>query len=51
VRQYPHIPGVDFAGSVIESAHPAYKPGDAVILTGWRVGEKSLGRLMARRRG
>src|SRR5712671_3409513 len=26
VRQYPHIPGVDFAGTVIESAHPAYKP-------------------------
>ena len=43
VRQYPHIPGVDFAGTVIESAHPAYKPGDAVILTGWRVGENRWG--------
>ena len=43
VRQYPHIPGVDFAGTVIESAHAAYKPGDAVILTGWRVGENRWG--------
>jgi acrylyl-CoA reductase (NADPH) len=39
VRQYPHIPGVDFAGTVLESAHKDFKPGDAVILTGWRVGE------------
>jgi acrylyl-CoA reductase (NADPH) len=43
VRQYPHIPGVDFAGSVIESANLDYKPGDAVILTGWRVGEARWG--------
>jgi acrylyl-CoA reductase (NADPH) len=39
VKQYPHVPGIDFAGSVIESAHPAYRPGDNVVLTGWRVGE------------
>ena len=39
VRSYPHIPGVDFAGIVEESAHPAYAPGDSVVLTGWRVGE------------
>ncbi|HVT54092.1 MAG TPA: alcohol dehydrogenase catalytic domain-containing protein, partial [Dongiaceae bacterium] len=43
VRQYPHIPGVDFAGSVIDSANPAFKPGDPVILTGWRVGEARWG--------
>jgi len=43
VRQYPHIPGVDFAGTVIESTNPAYKAGDAVILTGWRVGEARWG--------
>jgi acrylyl-CoA reductase (NADPH) len=43
VRQYPHIPGVDFAGTVLESGNPAYKPGDAVILTGWRVGESRWG--------
>ena len=39
VRAYPHIPGVDFAGKVEESRHPDFKPGDAVVLTGWRVGE------------
>jgi acrylyl-CoA reductase (NADPH) len=39
VRQYPHVPGIDFAGTVEESSSPAFKPGDAVILTGWRVGE------------
>ncbi|HEY4162109.1 MAG TPA: MDR family oxidoreductase [Dongiaceae bacterium] len=43
VRQYPHVPGVDFAGKVIESAHPGYRPGDNVILTGWRVGEARWG--------
>ncbi len=39
VRRYPHVPGVDFAGTVAESRHPAYKPGDPVVLTGWGVGE------------
>jgi acrylyl-CoA reductase (NADPH) len=39
VRQYPHVPGIDFAGTVEASASPEFKPGDAVILTGWRVGE------------
>jgi len=39
VRSYPHVPGVDFAGTVLESASPAWKPGDQVVLTGWRVGE------------
>ncbi|MCR6631549.1 MAG: oxidoreductase [Magnetospirillum sp.] len=39
VRQYPHVPGIDFAGTVETSESPAYKPGDKVILTGWRVGE------------
>ena len=43
VRQYPHIPGVDFAGTVSESANPNFKSGDAVILTGWRVGEARWG--------
>jgi acrylyl-CoA reductase (NADPH) len=43
VRQYPHIPGIDFAGTVSESANAAFKPGDAVILTGWRVGEARWG--------
>ncbi|MEK9672759.1 MAG: MDR family oxidoreductase [Rhodospirillaceae bacterium] len=39
VRDYPHIPGIDFSGVVEESSSPDYKPGDEVILTGWRVGE------------
>ncbi len=39
VRNYPHVPGVDFAGEVEESSDPRYAPGDSVILTGWRVGE------------
>ncbi len=43
VRKYPHVPGVDFAGRVEASNHPAFMPGDAVILTGWRVGESHWG--------
>ena len=39
VRAYPHIPGIDFAGTVAESRHPDFSPGDKVVLTGWRVGE------------
>ena len=43
VRQYPHIPGIDFAGTVESSTSPQWKIGDAVILTGWRVGETHWG--------
>jgi acrylyl-CoA reductase (NADPH) len=43
VRNYPHIPGIDFAGTVELSDSPAFKPGDPVILTGWRVGEMQWG--------
>ncbi|HUC61075.1 MAG TPA: MDR family oxidoreductase [Alphaproteobacteria bacterium] len=43
VRQYPHVPGVDFAGTVEASASPKFKPGDKVVLTGWRVGENQWG--------
>jgi acrylyl-CoA reductase (NADPH) len=43
VRQYPHIPGVDLAGTVEKSSHPAYQTGDSVLLTGWRVGERYWG--------
>jgi acrylyl-CoA reductase (NADPH) len=39
VRRYPHIPGIDFSGVVESSESPKFKPGDEVILTGWRVGE------------
>ena len=43
VRTYPHIPGIDFAGSVEHSEAPEFEPGDPVILTGWRVGEAQWG--------
>ncbi|MBT7676563.1 MAG: oxidoreductase [Flavobacteriaceae bacterium] len=39
VKDYPHIPGIDFAGTVEQSSDPKFKAGDKVILTGWRVGE------------
>jgi acrylyl-CoA reductase (NADPH) len=39
VRSYPHVPGIDFAGTVEASDDPRYAPGDKVVLTGWRVGE------------
>jgi acrylyl-CoA reductase (NADPH) len=43
VRSYPHVPGVDFAGSVVNSQAPEFAPGDPVVLTGWRVGETRWG--------
>ncbi len=43
VRNYPHIPGIDFAGTVETSSDERYKPGDKVVLTGWRVGEAHWG--------
>ena len=39
VRNYPHIPGIDFAGEVVSSSDKRYQQGDLVALTGWRVGE------------
>jgi acrylyl-CoA reductase (NADPH) len=43
VRTYPHIPGIDFAGTVERSESREFAPGDPVILTGWRVGETQWG--------
>ncbi len=43
VRTYPHVPGIDFAGTVETSDDPRYSPGDKVVLTGWRVGEAHWG--------
>jgi acrylyl-CoA reductase (NADPH) len=43
VRRWPMIAGVDFAGTVENSAHPDWKPGDKVILNGWGLGETHLG--------
>ena len=43
VRDYPHVPGIDFSGTVEASDSPDFKSGDAVVLTGWRVGETHWG--------
>ena len=43
VRSYPHVAGIDFSGTVESSDDPRYAPGDAVVLTGWRVGETHWG--------
>ena len=43
VKDYPHIPGIDFAGTVESSDSDKFKKGDRVILTGWRVGEVFFG--------
>jgi acrylyl-CoA reductase (NADPH) len=43
VRRWPMIPGIDFAGTVVSSENPAFKPGDEVILNGWGVGEVHYG--------
>ena len=50
VRSYPHVPGIDFAGSVVESASPKFKPGDQVVLNGYRVGELHWGGLATKAR-
>ncbi len=43
MRNYPHVPGIDFAGTVESSEDSRYRPGDKVVLTGWRVGERHWG--------
>ena len=43
VRKYPHVPGIDFAGTVEASDDDRYKSGDKVVLSGWRVGEAHWG--------
>lgn len=43
VRNYPHVPGIDFAGTVESSDDERYGVGDQVLLTGWRVGETHWG--------
>ncbi|WP_298721520.1 MDR family oxidoreductase [uncultured Oceanisphaera sp.] len=45
VRQWPMVPGIDYAGTVLASDHPDHRIGDEVILTGWGVGEKHWGGL------
>ncbi|HXM71115.1 MAG TPA: alcohol dehydrogenase catalytic domain-containing protein, partial [Thermoanaerobaculia bacterium] len=50
VRQYPHVPGIDLAGTVESSSSPKFAPGAKVILTGWRVGEAQWGGLAQKAR-
>ncbi len=48
VRQWPMVPGIDGVGTVIESRHPRWQPGDRVVHNGWGVGETRWGCLAAR---
>jgi acrylyl-CoA reductase (NADPH) len=50
VRRFPMIAGIDFAGTVESSSHPAWKTGDKVILNGWGLGETRLGAYAAKAR-
>ncbi len=50
VRKFPMVPGIDLAGTVEASTHPDYRPGDAVLLNGWGVGETHWGGLAQRAR-
>lgn len=50
IRNFPMVPGIDFAGTVIESSDERYKAGDRVILTGWGVGENHWGGLAEKAR-
>ena len=43
VKEFPHIPGIDFSGTILESENQKFKTGDEIILTGWRVGEAFFG--------
>lgn len=50
VRNFPLVPGIDFAGTVEQSSDPRYKPGDKVLLNGWGVGEVHSGGLAQKAR-
>jgi len=50
VKRYPHVPGIDLAGTVLDSDQAAYRPGEQVVLTGWRVGEVQWGGMAQRAR-
>jgi len=43
VKTWPHVGGIDFAGTVEKSENPGFRPGDKVVLNGWRVGELQWG--------
>ena len=50
VRSWPMVPGIDGAGTVLESSHPAWKTGDAFVHNGWGVGETHWGCLAEKAR-
>ncbi len=50
VRDYPHVPGIDLAGTVSASSNADFAAGDRVVLTGWRVGEVHWGGYASRAR-
>ncbi|RKR07667.1 acrylyl-CoA reductase (NADPH) [Kushneria sinocarnis] len=50
VRDFPMVPGIDFAGTVESSEHPDYRSGDNVLLNGWGVGESHWGGLAEKAR-
>ena len=50
VRSWPLVPGIDLAGTVRASHHPDWQPGDAVVVTGWGLGENHWGGLTQRQR-
>jgi acrylyl-CoA reductase (NADPH) len=50
VRNWPMVPGIDGAGTVLESSHPRWKAGDRVVHNGWGVGETHWGCLAERAR-
>ena len=53
IRNFPMVPGIDFAGAVRKSEDPRFHTGQSVLLTGWGVGENHWGGLadMARVKG
>ena len=50
IRSFPMVPGIDLAGTVVESESDRFSPGDGVILTGWAVGERFWGGYTQRQR-
>jgi acrylyl-CoA reductase (NADPH) len=50
VRSFPMVPGIDFSGTVENSRHPGFEPGEQVVLNGWGVGETHWGGLAERAR-
>ncbi len=50
IRKFPMVAGIDLAGAVEKSSNPAFKPGDAVVLNGWGIGEAHFGGLAQKAR-